>query len=341
LTKDGQPYNFLNLEIIYGSIPNLIQYSDIDNYIIFHSFIDTPDNDFSPKPKNDKLLRRLADRIGKIEVTSDVVSYIGTVRDSKKIIENKTSSWIFKGPIPVPSSKIKSELESVAKEFENFDEVKRLKKWKSLDDKEKAPLMKSLSTKIGSKVLTSLSSSLFSGKRMTDEKHPKIEGLVTNFKGNLIKITGDFFQQGKKFWQPLDNLETTLKDLSEYILQDVLNVPLKTSKNFMWYKSERSPRKFLLDRGNPKEYRNSDSVFEKVNVSKIQEKIEDTFKLLEKEYGSVSEKNIKKSQVLKALLIGGYKLKQFNKELNTVKNRVQLLKTFAKVMYGLESEDSK
>jgi len=45
---DGSPKSFVNLEIIYGEIPNLIQYSSIDNYIIFHSMVGTYATKYAP-----------------------------------------------------------------------------------------------------------------------------------------------------------------------------------------------------------------------------------------------------------------------------------------------------
>lgn len=339
LTDDKKnPKNFLNLEVVYGTIPNLIQYSDTDNYVVFHSYQGTPEEDFKTKPKNDKLLKDLAHAIGKVSVKSLVVSYIGTVKDTKKIVEEKTSNWIFKGPIEVPVEKIKKELEAVAHEFENFDEVKQLKNWKDMDEEKRFEVMKALTAKIGSKVLTNLTSMLFSGKRVTDDNHPKAEGLVTNFKGNLLKVTGDFAELNKSMWEPLRNgLDEELKQFNAYIMNFVLQVPgISTVTKTTWQSVKGDPKEFLLKKGSRKVYADPKQTEAKVDVKDIQKHIDATMDNLEKTYNSVSEKNIKKEDILKALRIAGYKLQQFSKEMRLVKTREDLLVVFASLMFGLK-----
>lgn len=338
INKDGSPKNYLNLEVVYGTIPNLIQYSDTNNYIVFHAYQGTPEEDYKNKPKNDKLLTDLANRLGKVEVKSDVVSYVGTVREVKKIVENKTSTWIFKGPLFIPTSKISIELETVAKEFENYSEVQDLKKWDSLTKEQQSSLMKSLTTKIGSKVLVNLASMLFSGKRVTDKDHPKTEGIVVNFKGNLVKLTGDFSELNRELWGPLkDGLDSSLKSLNKYVLNDLLSIPYVTIKKSDWNDNDANAKKYLLHKGNAKAYKNSDAVFEKVNTAELSTKIEQSFKTIEKLYGDISEKNIKKHDILKALRIAGYKLTVLQKKLPQIKTRHDLLEVWAEVMFGLKS----
>jgi hypothetical protein len=54
IDENNNPRSFINLEIIYGEIPNIIQYSDINNYIVFHSMVGTPDTKYQPINENIK-----------------------------------------------------------------------------------------------------------------------------------------------------------------------------------------------------------------------------------------------------------------------------------------------
>jgi hypothetical protein len=46
IDEQNKPLAFINLEIIYGEIPNLIQYSSINNYIVFHSMTSTFEHNY-------------------------------------------------------------------------------------------------------------------------------------------------------------------------------------------------------------------------------------------------------------------------------------------------------
>ena len=331
------PGNFINLEIIYGEIPNLIQYSETDNFIVFHGYTGNKERGYVPLPEDNKDIGKLAKAIGSRKVTSEVVSYYGEVGSVKRDIKKATSNWIFSGPIEIPYAKMSKELHSVANKFKSYPETKKLKDWRNLSQDELFDTMKSITAKIGSEILINVKSELFSGVRKTPKGHPKIEGLVVNFKNHMIKVTGDFAQLNQDLWAPLKNgLDKSFKEFNAYILNDVLEISkISSIAKKSWEGAGRTSEGYLLKK-NPKFYSDGKKLTEKINTGDVKKQIDKTMKKLERDYKKAeNSKNIKKNDIIKAFRIGAYKLQEFKKALRMVKNRKDLTEQFAKIIFGL------
>jgi len=64
--------NMINSEIIYGEISNVVPYSKTTNYIVLHTIAG------NTEVKNEKqLLNKVAEMIGTVLVTSEVINYEG------------------------------------------------------------------------------------------------------------------------------------------------------------------------------------------------------------------------------------------------------------------------
>jgi len=337
---DGSPRAFINLEIIYGEIPNLIQYSNTDNFIVFHSLHGTEDQGYPPLDFKAKTLKDIANKIGKITVNSEVVSYIGPINNVKKNVQKANSNWIFYGQIDIPQSRIKSDLEAVALKFKHFPEFKRLKNRADMNDDELHNTMKSLAAKVGAEILINLSSQLFSGERKTGSSHPKIEGLVTKYKDSLIKITGDFAELNQRLWGPLrDGLDKIINDVMVEVFANQLKIPNITQimkRTWISPDIDCDPVKFLMLK-NKKEYKNGVNVNEKINKQKIIQSINTAFEKLQKEHDKIlmDSSNVKQDDIIRALRIGGFKLLEFKKGVMNIDTRVELLQLVASTMFGL------
>ncbi len=337
--EDGTKKNFINLEIMYGEIPNIIQYSDTDNFIVFHGFVGNDDEGYAQKGNLPKVLTQLAKKIKSVKVKSKVVSYFGELGKVKKVVETKPSNWIFTGQIDVPTDRIRNDLRRVAKDFKKFPEVKKIKNWEKLSQEELFDTMKSLTAKIGAEILISLSSELFKGVRKGPANHPKIEGLVVRFKDNLIKVTGDFAQMNQDLWKPLKvGLDKPLKEMNQFFLGKGLMIPTIASiKKQSWEKAGKSSEGFLKMR-NPKFYADKKNLTGKIKVSIFKKEIDNTMKKLEKVYNRIAKgNNIKKDDILKALRLAAFKLNELKEKLKLVRNRVDLLSAFANTMFGLSA----
>ena len=207
INEDGTPRYFINLEIVYGEIPNIIQYSEDMNYIKFHMYSTGPDGDWEnveETPANESLLKLLAAHDPEtVEVTID-----GTVisKDLDGNIEqfdqDETSEWKFIGTIHIPKSKIEKDMANTAAEWRNFPEAVEVERYmndEELTDEERDKAfeaLKKLTLKIGSEVLSNVTSELFKegAADKMPEGHPKIEGLIAKgYEGHdLLKVTGDF-----------------------------------------------------------------------------------------------------------------------------------------------------
>jgi len=337
---DGTPRAFINLEIIYGEIPNLIQYSETDNYIVFHSLHGTEEQGYPPLDFKPSTLSDMAKTINSVIVKSEVVDYVGPINDVKRTVRTADSKWIFKGQVEIPTARIKSDLESVANKFKRFPEVKQLQNKDKLSDDELHEVMKSLAAKVGSEILINLSSQLFSGQRKTPSNHPKIEGMVTKYGDSLIKITGDFAALNQKLWEPLkDGLDAILKELTGEIISTHLKIPNLTqiqSRSWMAAGIEGNPIAFLMAK-NKKEYKDGMNINLKIDKQKIVKDIDNAFDKLQSEYDVLIKdvSNVKQKDIIRALRIGGFKLNELKKGLKNVNTRVELLQLIASTMFGL------
>jgi len=340
INSDGTPRAFLNLEIIYGEIPNLIQYSDTDNFIIFHSMHGTDEQGYPPLEFSPKTLKDIANKIKQIKVKSEVVDYIGPVNNVKRNVRMADSNWIFRGQIEIPHSRIKSDLEAVASKFKRFPEVKQLRNKADMSDEELHDTMKTLAAKVGAEILINLSSQLFTGKRKTDTAHPKIEGLVTKYGDSLIKITGDFAALNQKLWGPLrGGLDNIIKEVMTEIFTNQLKIPKLTQimkRSWMGQNVQGDPVKFLMFK-NKKEYKNGQNVDVEVDKRKILKSIDTAFNKLQQEHDNIlmDKSNVKQVDIIRALRIGGFKLLELKKGLKNVSTRTELLQLVATVMFGL------
>lgn len=337
--EDGSTKWFLNLEIMYGEIPNLIQYSDTDNFITFHGWFGGPEEMYASKDGDTSLLSDMANKIGTQKVKSEVVTFYGDVGKVKREIKKDNSIWKFTGQIAIDKERIKHDLKAVADKWKKFPEVKKLVNNKdSLSSDETFTLMKSLTAKIGAEILVNLASDLFSGNRKTPSNFPKIEGLVTQFKGNTIKITGDFAALNQKLWEPLKNgLDKDLKKLNMVVLNDVLQIPkIASIPKKTWEKYNKDAETFLVNR-NKKFYSDEKKLTERVGMAKLNTTIKKTLKNLQKQYETVLKDtdNVKQDDIVKAIRLGSFKVQELQSKLKSANNRKEIVSVFAQTMFGL------
>jgi len=319
---------FLNVEIIYGFIPNIIPYSDTKNYIVFHHYVD-PENNYEPIDINDDTLEKLAGTIGQVSIVSETVNYIGTPSNPQRIVERKTSLWEFHGPIRIRSSEIKKELNELLKNWKKIPEILQLRKEKNPE--KQFELMKAIASKIGSSLLSKMVSRL-STKKVPGL--PSIEGLVTRFKRGLdkeilLKITGDYRELNKQMWAPLrEELDPIISEFNKFVFEQLgiegisrfSPITMKKYKsNLMGLFKERSKLDPLT----------------KINKNIIINKINDTINKLEKMWNKYKDvKTVKAEDIRKALLINGYKLKELKNDIVDKKNAFAIFKVFMKNMFG-------
>jgi hypothetical protein len=335
IDEDGKPIRCLNLEIMMKKIPNIIEYSDVDNFLVFHNYLNTYINNYAPidDPNTDQLLNSLSDKLKEETVNSEVVYYTGDIGGKiTKTIKKENSDWKFVGPTKISKEKLSSELKKVASKWKKFPEVMKLKNWKTMPKDELNDVMKKATEKIGSEILINLTSTLFSGKRLTPHGHPRIEGLVAKLPSGNVKITGDFNIINQKLWGPLKmGLGKPIKDLNSFILNDVLEIPkISEIQKRMWIQARENSVNFLTDRSsNPKLDR-------KVNINTITVKIENSLKTIAKTFEEVvTSNNLKKDDLLKTLRMTSMKLMEFKTKLTEVNNVVDLLDTYVEIMLGL------
>jgi hypothetical protein len=337
INSDGSPNCFINSEVVYGTVPNIINYSDVNNFIVFHHYVGNPDDGYAPRNIDRKELVGLANLMGIVKIKADVINYYGGLKNVKTQIKSQSSTWVFKGSMVVPEESLKANLATVANKFRSYPEVKKIQQWRKLSKEELKETMESLTKKIGNNILMNITSNLFSGKRITPPEYPKIEGLVVNFKNNLIKITGDFKQYIDVLWEPINKgINEPIRKLNSYVLNDVLQIPnVVTIPKAAWKNANGSSKNFLITR-NKKFYADTSKLTEKIDKKGINTAISNTFSELEKVYNNVAKgESIKKDDILKALRIMGYRLTQLEEKLTQINNRVELLDLYAREMFGV------
>ena len=246
--EDGTPKNFINLEILFGYIPNVVPYNQTTNYIVFHAFVGAPENDWEPQEADDqkKLLQKLANKIETVSTMSSEILFRGDVEKVERERRKVESFWEFKGPIDITKKDIEEQLRDLYKEWRSYPEVEKLKKYfgkkilSAEEDKERFELMKSLTKKIGSKVLQNMVSKLSETGKIV-KGHPGIEGIVLKRNGDLVKITGDFLDYSKPSDVP--TFDAT-RETREYVQKKLLGLTTNTLKE----KSLADVEQYIMDR---------------------------------------------------------------------------------------------
>lgn len=246
--EDGQPKNFINLEILFGYIPNVVPYNQTTNYIVFHGFAGSPENDWEPQDADNqkKALQQLANKLGSVSTTSSEMLFRGDVEDVERKRKTVQSFWEFKGPIDITKKDIEEQLRDLYQEWKSYPEVEKLRKYfgkKELsgeEDEERFKLMKSLTKKVGSKVLQNMVSKLSETGKIV-KGHPGMEGIVLKRNGDLVKITGDFLDYSKP--EDVPTFDAT-KSIREYVQKELLGLTTNTIK----VKSLAAVEEYIMDR---------------------------------------------------------------------------------------------
>jgi len=228
--------NFINMEILYGYIPNAVPYSQTINYIVFHGYMGNPGDNWTPvnAQNQDEKLKQLAKKLEIVKVTSPNVTFSGDPDNVKRTVKDLESEWKFYGPIEITEKDVKKHLQKVVDEWRKYPEVRALVKFSEQEDKtdldelkshqeKKLELMKAATKKIGSAVLSNMVSKLSDTGEVVSG-YPGIEGIVTRQGVDLVKITGDFLDYAKPDVPALD----ATKKLREVVQKDILGLNTTT-----------------------------------------------------------------------------------------------------------------
>jgi len=329
--KFGLDKYFLNVEIIFGFIPNIIPYSETKNFIVFHNYVN-PGPDYEPVDFEGNL-NGLAAKIGQVAVVSKSINYIGTPSNPDRVISDRTSVWEFRGPIKVSPDEIKQGLQPVLKAWKSIPEIQLLRHEKNQEIQ--LELMRTIADKIGSIILAKMVSKLSgTAKLKFPKEHPRIEGLVVKYRKGLdretlLKITGNFRELNKELWAPLrEELDPLMKSFNIFILDNIFGIrgiSRFASRTLEKYHStdelfrERSTKKLEMP----------------FNKNKIDTKIDETVNKLEAIWRHhKGDKSVKAEDVKKALLINGYKLKKLKYNINKADNLGNAFKAYMINMMG-------
>lgn len=336
--------NFINMEILYGYIPNAVPYSQTTNYIVFHGYMGKPENSWTPtnNANQDEQLRDLAKKFGTDKVESPNVIFSGDPDNVKREVKQVESEWKFYGPIEINSADIKKHLKKVVEGWRKYPEVQALIKFAKEEDNtdlselepeelklhqdEKFQLMKAATKKIGSAVLGNMVSKL-SDTGEVIQGYPGIEGIVTRQGGDLVKITGDFLEYSRPDESPA--LDAT-KRLRETLQKEVLGLNTTTLRNvnnleqLYDYVMDKKKKKwgYSLDDGLPTEEK---------------EKVRTAIATSRKEVKDIADIIQKKGRAfdLKNLLIQTFMLTNIEKQLDKVTSYRDLLNLYGKELYNL------
>jgi hypothetical protein len=355
-----KPNYFINLEIMYGEVPNIIQYSDNKNYIKFHAYNKGPNNNWESGSADgdDAILEKLANEgDNPVTINSPVVGWAGDIDgELERVVSNEDSTWQFVGNIIFDKSKITNELEQTAKEWKSFPQAKAVAELLEIEDRteeqneELFEKLKLLTDKISSEVLSKVVSALYDAETVkTPEGHPRVEGLVIRGYNNepFIKITGDFRLANDNLWQVLrgtegDGLPDHKNNTVLYVLNEVLKIPLKGITKRSWEAKgvDGDPREFLIKKAKPAStYKTNEVLLDEPIGNEIYNTILERIKgsleglkLIDNQIdGHVKEESIRAS--LKSL---AYSLQQFKKEIKPEMNRVELLNKLAFIIFNLK-----
>jgi hypothetical protein len=341
IEENSDPLNFINLEILFGYIPNVVPYSKTTNYIVFHGLAGAPQTDWYSNVDNEKkLLTNLANKLKNVSVTSPRIKYKGEVGKVERKAKTVESYWEFKGPIKIRKEEIKSELQDVYQEWQTYPEVKELiqfakkrppakdtPEFKEYSDK-RFELMKKVTKRIGSEVLKNMVSKL-SDTGAVIAGHPGMEGIALDIEGDLVKITGDFLDFSKP--EDIPALDAT-KDIREYIQKDVLGMNVKTlsalkdksKKGLINFVLERRKKKYNYDIDEPIG-EHKQHILKLINIA--QENIKDTLKIVRDKGREYDEKS---------LLVQSYLLSTFATKLKDVEIYEELIEAYGEVFYNIK-----
>jgi hypothetical protein len=343
IDENGNPKNFINLEILFGYIPNVVPYSKTKNFIVFHTLAGSPQNSWNSEDVENekKLLGRLANKLGTVSITSPRIKYEGEPGKVKQKKGTVDSYWEFKGPIKINKQDIKNDLKEVIDKWQSYPEVKKLKEFAKKKvpqkgtkeyeeyDQERFEVMKAATKKIGSEVLRNMVSKLSDTGHVV-AGHPGMEGIALDVEGDLVKITGDFLDFNRP--DDIPSIDAT-KELREYIQKEVLGLTVKTLSSLK-NKTKKGLLEFVINRRKKKyDYDLGDPVPREAK-SKIQELVSDSQKQLKDALSVVREKGREFDE--KSLLIQSYILSSFKQEMNKVNSYRELIVSYGKVFYNIK-----
>lgn len=343
IDEDGKPLNFINLEILFGYIPNVVPYSKTKNFIVFHNLAGAPNNNWdSPDIESEKkLLKRLANKIGSVSVHGPRIKFTGDPGEVDMEKDFVNSYWQFKGPIEINKEDIKDDLQQVMAKWQNYPEVKELKEfakkkapskdseeYKEYNDK-RFKLMKLVTKKIGSEVLRAMVSKLSDSGHVVSG-HPGMEGIALDIEGDLVKITGDFLDFNNPDGIP--SVDAT-KKIREYIQKDVLGLTVTTLSSLK-DKSVRGLIEFVINRRKKKySYDIDEPIGPKVKgelrtmIDNSQKEIKDALEIVRERGREYDERS---------LLIQSYILSSFKQELEKVQTHEDLIVAYGKIFYNIK-----
>ena len=343
ISENDKPLNFINLEILFGYIPNVVPYSKTKNFIVFHSLAGSPENNWdSPDTENEKnMLKRLANVFSTVSVHGPRIKFAGEPGkvDMKKDFVN--SFWQFKGPIEINKNDIRDDLKQVIEKWQSYPEVKQLKEfskkkvpskdseaYKEYDDK-RFKLMKSVTKKIGSEVLRAMVSKLSDTGHIV-AGHPGMEGIALDVEGDLIKITGDFLDFNKP--EDIPKVDAT-KNIREYIQKDVLGLTVttlsslkdKSVKGLIDFIMNRRKKKYSYDIDEPIGPHIKGEV--RTLIGNAQTEIRNALEIVREKGREFDERS---------LLIQSYILSSFKQELEKVQTYEDLVTAYGKIFYNIK-----
>jgi hypothetical protein len=343
ISENGKPLNFINLEILFGYIPNVVPYSKTKNFIVFHNLAGSPENNWnSPDIENEKnMLKRLANVFSTVSVHGPRIKFTGEPGEVDMEKEFVNSFWQFKGPIEINKEDIKKDLKNVIDEWQSFPEVQKLRNftkkkvppkdseaYKEYDD-ERFKLMKSVTKRIGSEVLKNMVSKL-SDTGYVVAGHPGMEGIALDIEGDLIKITGDFLDFNKP--DEIPNVDAT-KKIREYIQKDVLGLTVTTLSSLK-DKSVKGLIDFVLNRRKKKYSYDIDEPIGPRVKADIRTMIQESQQELKGALEIIRDKGREYDE--KSLLIQSYLLSSFSKELEKVQTHEDLIVGYGKIFYNIK-----
>lgn len=344
VTKFNLNDNFINMELLYGYIPNAVPYSQTTNFIVFHGFMGKPENNWQPDDieNQDQILRELANKLGIIRVETPNITFVGSPDDVKRKVEILESEWKFYGPIEINEKDVKKHLKDVVSQWKKYPEVQALLKFSKSEDNmdltslepeelkdhqdQKFKLMKAATKKIGSAVLSNMVSKLSDTGEVVPG-YPGIEGIVTRQGNDLVKITGDFLDYSRPEDTPA--LDAT-KKLREVIQKEILGLNTTTLRGV---KSLSQLYDYVMNRKKKKYAYELDHGIPTTEKEKIREAIAKTKDEVRKVVKIIQDKG--RAFDLKNLLIQSFMLTNIEKQLDKVNSYKDLLDLYGRELYSL------
>ena len=147
----------------------------------------------------------------------------------------------------------------------------------------------------------------------------------------MLKITGDFRELNQQMWAPFrQEIDPIMSEFNKYIFQ---KLGIESISKF----HPTTIKKYKNNLLGLYKNRSHLSPMAIINVNQIIDKIDDTIKRLEKLWNKYKYyKNIKADDIKRALLINGYKLKQFKNDIISKKRAFPIFKSFMKNMFGVK-----